>query len=250
MIDTTMIVRLLPAHLIVNGFVKGEPDCNYELYLTEIVNSSEYFVSKYGTFTYNSSSQSHGECDAFTENYNLDYKLIAGKSVLQARSELSAGIVKTCEGGVLFTGSKSKIGEQKYSRIFAGFRYTTLSDLEIIRCNPHPKNFIESDMKGILEILETDKNLLLFFPFVFSFSEAYDETSSIEKIVYALNHDFSSAFDYRKKVITNKDTYFVCLFNDSFLFMELKNTKLHFIECVPTKSSRVYTKLQDYDAWA
>lgn len=42
--DTTLAAHLLPPELIIKNFIHGEPDCNYEKFLLEFVNNSDFFV--------------------------------------------------------------------------------------------------------------------------------------------------------------------------------------------------------------
>ena len=89
MMDLTMRAKLLPAPYIIKNFVGGEDNCNYEIYLLELLNSSAWFSAHYlGGFT-KPNSESHGECDAINQIYQIDFKLLASKTALQARSVLS-----------------------------------------------------------------------------------------------------------------------------------------------------------------
>lgn len=52
MMDLTMRAKLLPAPYIIKNFVGGEDNCNYEIYLLELLNSSAWFSAHYlGGFT-------------------------------------------------------------------------------------------------------------------------------------------------------------------------------------------------------
>ena len=44
--DKTLTAKLLPAALICKGFITGMADCDYEIYLREIVNASAHFKGK------------------------------------------------------------------------------------------------------------------------------------------------------------------------------------------------------------
>ena len=41
-----LMMRALPASLVIKGFVSGAADCNYERYMLEFVNASGFFRSK------------------------------------------------------------------------------------------------------------------------------------------------------------------------------------------------------------
>lgn len=40
--DKTLTLKLLPAALICKGFIGGMANCNYEIYLREVVNASAF----------------------------------------------------------------------------------------------------------------------------------------------------------------------------------------------------------------
>ena len=55
---------LLPA-LYISGYVDHEPLCNYEKYLRELINNSEYFLKLSKEIEYEEpESESNGEADA------------------------------------------------------------------------------------------------------------------------------------------------------------------------------------------
>lgn len=68
---------MLDAPLIIQDYVNDEPECNYERYLTELINHSGLFMQKSkGTAFEWKEHQDHGECDAVSEHYSIDYKLL------------------------------------------------------------------------------------------------------------------------------------------------------------------------------
>lgn len=50
--DKTLTAKLLPAALICKGFITGMADCDYEIYLREVVNASTHFKSKSNGLVY------------------------------------------------------------------------------------------------------------------------------------------------------------------------------------------------------
>lgn len=109
MIDKALLSELLPSALIIKNFVQGEPECNYEKYLLEFVNESTYFRSlAMGKRYVAPESEADSECDCISTQYKMDFKLIASKTALQARSVLAPGIVSFGNGAYARTGSKIK----------------------------------------------------------------------------------------------------------------------------------------------
>ena len=84
---------LLPAPMIIKNYVEGDENCNYEKYLLEIVNASEMFRLLSGGKEYTApDNEAHGENDANSEEYSLDFKLVESSSYLEAYKQYSAGI--------------------------------------------------------------------------------------------------------------------------------------------------------------
>ena len=46
MYDKSLIAHLLPPEMIIKNYIHGDPDCNYEKYLLEFVNASDFFRVK------------------------------------------------------------------------------------------------------------------------------------------------------------------------------------------------------------
>lgn len=42
MYDKSLIAHLLPSEMIIKNYIHGDPDCNYEKYLLEFVNASDF----------------------------------------------------------------------------------------------------------------------------------------------------------------------------------------------------------------
>ena len=104
--DQTMRVTILSPSCLIKNFVKGEIVNNYEVYLHELINNSQWFSNKYPGGFVAPTSEAHGECDAINEAYQLDFKLFVGKTTLQSLSEFSDQIVKSKDGGTLYCSSK------------------------------------------------------------------------------------------------------------------------------------------------
>ena len=86
-------IDLLHAALINKDFVTGENNCDYEQYLFEVIQMSQYFKTKSNNKQYSRPvSEAHGECDCVSDDYELDFKLLASSTRLQASKELTASI--------------------------------------------------------------------------------------------------------------------------------------------------------------
>lgn len=247
-IDPTMKGTMLPAPLIITDFVHGEDKCNYELYLLELINTSKWFSEKYPGGFQKPTSESNGECDAINENYQLDFKLLAGKTALQARSILSPQIYT--ENGVTYFCTSKDNGNIQATRIFAAFRNLSLDDLIELKNSDTKKYGIENDVCTALRKFETKKNLLLFFPYKFTFEKPHPYDEAVRSITEALNHDFKTAFLFRDQYASKYDTFLTCLYGEAFLIYYVRDGELQLCDSVATNDIKLFTRLlEDYGDW-
>ena len=249
MIDRTMRVSLLPAPLINKGFVRGEPDCNYEKYLLELVNNSRWFSEKYPGGFVSPISEANGECDAVNPYYQLDFKLFAAETALRDRNLLFPQVEKMIDGVTVYYGSRRSGTTIQATRLFAAFRGKSVDDLFRIRLNTSTNNPIENDINAALAILETQKNLMLYFPYEFSFDVPHDHDIALTNISEAIASDFESAFLYRKRTAKIFDTFLPCIYNRRFLIFKIDLQRMLLCEEVHTCSIPTYKKLKDYTVW-
>ncbi len=245
MIDMTMKAKLLPAPLIIKNFVDGDKNCNYENYLLELINVSKLFRDKSPCGFHKSSSESNGECDAISETYQLDFKLLASKTALQGRSILSYQISKMTDGVTAYSGSKCPGGSVHATRIYAALRDCSLTDLIEMKKEQSKEQSIENDICTFLNTLEFKKNLLLFFPYEFTFDTPHTFEEKIKSSIEGLNNDFETSFMYRNQCSPQYETFFVYLCDDCFVICSVENCKLHYIEYVHTKYTPTYKNIID-----
>ena len=248
MYDQSLTAHLLPSEMIIKNYVHGDPDCNYEKYLLEFVNASTFFVKKSGGNVYRSpESEEKGQCDCISPNYQLDFKLIASKTALQARSILCSSKAEIAKGVIVTGAPKVKNGSIKATRIHAALRGYNYEDLRKLRETSVKKQGIENDIIELLKTLETRKHLLLFFPYKFEFQNSYEFFDGITQIQNALNGDFRCAMQYRAhEVETGLDTYMAFIYDNRIVFMILEATQLSYIDSVNLACSPVYMRLLNY----
>lgn len=242
-------MQILHPEAIIKGFVKNDDKCNYELYLVELLNSSRWFADNFNrTFTW-CEKQSHKECDAYSGEYGLDFKLIASKTRLQASSIFSSQTTLLCDGVVVNSMSKVQGKEIKATRLHAALRQLAYDDLKNIGTAQYDHQCLEDDVQTFLKNLETCKNLMLFFPYKLYFDLEHKQENTIEIILEALNSDFKQSFIYRSMHAPNYDTFFVTIYDDVFLIMEVKDTTLHYLDTVPINKCEIFMHLLDYADW-
>ena len=253
--DNTLTAKLLPAPLVCKGFISGMDDCDYEIYLREVVNASEYFRRMSGGAVYTAPpEEAHGEWDCISANYSIDFKLIASETALRARNLFSSGIHKMAEGITVYTVPKITSDNPKYkpiqaTRIFAALRSLDLATLKTIRNSKEKTQGIETDIRALLETLETQKHILMFFPYEFFTETDNDFSTVISEVIEVLSQDFSEAFKYRKEVAPEFDAYFMFIYSGKFVIMELCENELKLIDTVAKTSSPTYMKLKDFTDW-
>ncbi len=244
-INHDLTYKVLPAELIVRGFVGGDDRCDYEYYLTEMLNASAWFKSRFPNGFIWQGSQSHGECDAKSGKYGLDFKLIASKTKMQARSMLSPQIY-TKNGCTIYCGSRLENAEIQATRLFAALREYDLSSLEELRKRKIKQQGIENDIIAFLKTLETNKHLMLFQPGRFSFNVPYERMAGTQIIGEALYHDFAQSLLFRKRHTGRFDTFLVTIYEDAFLLFKSNHAGLKLIDSVPTSKCETFTHLESY----
>lgn len=245
--DKSLQSELLPAELIIQNFVKGESKCNYEFYLRELVNNSLYFLAKSNLKNYcPPSSESHGECDCVSDAYKMDFKLIASKTILQARSVLSAQKDVMADGVVMTSLPKKEYGEIQATRLHAALREYDYLKLCELQSRAPKKQGIENDIYELLETLETQKNLLLFFPYRFYFEQEYELNVGSAQIAEALSDDFQSAMEYRHEKTSGYDTYMCFIYNGHVIFMQENDNRFTVVDSVKLNKSPTYCRLLEY----
>ena len=178
-----LMLKMLAAPVTVRNYVKNDPLCNYEFYMVELLNHSQEMRKHHPQAFVWQGDQAHAECDAYSGDYGIDFKLIASQSRMKATSNLSSQYTLLPNGVTLTHESKATFldreKEMTVTRMHAALRQTSLEDLERIRNDTSLLPF-EKDIQVFLKKLETKKNLLLFYPYEFSFTDNKHPEDEIE----------------------------------------------------------------------
>ena len=243
MIDPTLQEKMLDAPLIIKGFVNGEPECNYELYLTELVNHSKLFLQKSEGEAFKwEEHQAHGECDAVSKSYSIDYKLFATRSSLQGLRETSGRITKITGGGIAFGLGRWPAGKPFTGiRTVAALRSYSLKDFNRIAADPDGR--IEREISKVLKALRVKKYLLLFYPYTLMFSEPHSFESGCHSIAGAFNDDLDCIGSYRRYEAPGFDTYLSTIYEKKMLIFQLTNEAWKLEDFVEMKQSKIYMDL-------
>ena len=109
MCDSELTIKPMPPSAIIKNFVEGVPNCNYEIYLRELINNSTYFRDKGKSAYSEPPSEEAGQCDAISEEYELDFKLLDSQTKLMADSILKEQPMVPVSGIVAHTECKNQV---------------------------------------------------------------------------------------------------------------------------------------------
>ena len=244
-----LMLRMLDAPVTVKNFVRNDPLCNYEFYMVELLNHSpEMRKSHPEAFVWHE-SQAHAECDAYSGDYGIDFKLIASQSSMKASSLLSPRYEIDENGYIVgYTGKRDPLNteaEITVTRMHAALRRSSLDDLERIRVGESLQIY-EKDIKVFLEKLETGKNLLLFYPYEYRFLESRPD-DGVERLTEALQTSFESAIRYRTKRLPQYETYLTTVYYDDFVLFRVTENRLRLMDVVPGYECPTFEHLRRYD---
>lgn len=246
-----MKIDILPAGMIIDRFIQGISPYRYSDYLIEIVNSIPFFLEKSkGEFYTPPCSEAHGECDCISSCYQLDFKLVASESKLQAKSIFSPQIFYNA-GVTHYCGSKIDSHCKNYhpissTRIFAALRPLSLKDLLRIRQKKSCDNQVEKDIVQLMKKLETNKNLFLFFPYNIYFDNNDNLLLGQKIAIRGIEADFRQVLTYRAQLCSNRDSYLCFLYARRFVLTIWENASLVFVDAVPIEKSPLFTKLMGF----
>lgn len=241
--DQTLRSRRLPAPIIISNFVSGDPT-KYETYLIEFINQSEWFATHFSQKFVEPESESHGECDCYSGDYGLDFKLIASQSELTAASCMSAGKVVFGSGAIATVSPKEKGSMDAYI-LHKLIRFCSIDDLKrIAESKRTPKD--EKDIKAFLKVLKKKKHLFLFHPYDMFFDTEYSKEEGAEQITNAINGDFRNTIQFRNEMVGDYDTYLAFVHLEYLVITKYENDAFQVVDFVELKKSKTFDKLRGY----
>jgi len=194
--------------------------------------------------------QAHAECDAYAGEYGIDFKLIASQSSMKASSLLTPHYRIDEHGLIVGYESKQERLDREsaltVTRMHAALRQSTVGDLERIRLGEGLQSY-EKDIKVFLEKLETKKNLLLFYPYEYRFSDNARPADGVERLTEALQKSFVSAFCYRSQHCPQFETYLTTVYYDDFVLLRIDRDRLELLDVVAGSDCPTFTHLRGYD---
>ncbi|MDR3906464.1 MAG: hypothetical protein Q3X66_08460 [Evtepia sp.] len=249
----TLHASPLPAPLVINNYIQNYPSRRYEDYLLEFINASSFFLEKSnGNRFHAPASEAHGEPDAISPEYQIDFKLLGSTSSFHLRSTASDRItatpLPTACGGYAFTYGTDRPPKRKTgTRLHALLRGHTLEELLQMQDTPKSrgskKDAIE-DTRNLFNIMKTKKHLFCLYTYGFWWDEPPALEQGIETISCALTEDFRPVLQYREKIAPGFETYVAFFYAHYLIVTCAKHGVLHYIEAIPQNKSPLFLELQ------
>ena len=245
MIDKRLKAEIMPAAVLLNNFISNEKDSNYEFYLLEYLNQSQFFQEKSKHLEYKKPrSESNSEPDATSPSYEIDFKLLASRSYLRGLRLASPSVSVLCQGVTAYSSPREPNKYFRVGEIHKIFRSLTLDDMLYLRENQNKKPLSdEIDILDVLNTIETEKNLLLFFPYRFSTKQEIKQDRLTLFLKEALKNDFIELAKYRSYTVPNFETYIITECNNFFLLFTFNPIGFEYVERISIHKLPTYIKL-------
>lgn len=239
-------IDVLPAGFIVKDVIgnsEQKPLYNYEDWLRELINKSPAFMAKTGGARLEAPDQeAHGEADAISSTYCLDFKLAAGQSLMHALRETSRQMV--VNDGVTWTTTSRRSGPMRGVKLYVALRQQRASGLRRLwDADPKrdPNDDIEQEVARFLKLLQTSKNLLILFPYVL-YTEG-DVKYPLHNVCDAVYSDFAKALDLRHDLMPDFDSYLAFVMDQHLVIVESRQDGWSLFDHIPLTSSETFKKI-------
>lgn len=243
----------LPPELVIKNFIPDVEEDNYENYILEFLNASDWFMEKVGYIPFfHPVSEHFGECDCISGDYGIDLKLVLSNSELKRKSW--ERVLYYPQPDVDYTVPENNFA----TRLHAALRLFDLADLQNLDTLGFGQEYsgmrdvevIKRDVKYFLNNLETEKNLLLFHGYEMFFDAP--ETvqipfeAAVRELEMAFDYDFTAAMEYRDRKV-GMETYMATIYEDKFVIFQWQGAEkgFRFVDAVAAEASPVYLKLRD-----
>lgn len=254
------IIKHLPPLLCVkNKKLENSELYDYELYLIEFLNASKFFKKICNGRFEHVTEQSHGEPDATVDTsdgpYSIDFKIADSKSFLQAQAILTWQIVEIERGMYIRQPPKKANSEIDVTLIWAVLSKLSVDDFKRVRggeriCESTNKSRHNEDVLEWIDMMETEKNLLLFFPYSIDLDieEAQSRAGKLFKSIIQYRYDYLSMIhekEYNHYLLSKPfDTFFATIVGHNFvLFSFSEEGEISYLDSVPYVRSSIFTHM-------
>lgn len=255
MINPNLRFEILPAQLIISNYITGYEKCNYEIYLRDFINSSEFFLKKSNYEVYVApTSEEKGQCDCISNEYQLDFKLLLSETMGQGKREFSPSITQVSSGIVCHGAPNKTTRDKDYKEIQAtylhvAFRILRYEKLCEIANTKYKQHGMERDVHLILKDLKKPKNLMCMIPYEFYFDNDVLYEDGKKEIISAISSDYINIIKFREAMQPLYETYIAFIYNNKIIFLQGIGNQLVFVDEIDLFESNVYKELLDFSAF-
>lgn len=254
MINPNLRFQILPTQLIISNYVKGYENCNYEIYLRDFINTSEFFLSKSNYEAYTApTSEERGQCDCISNKYQLDFKLLLSETMGQGKREFSPSITQISSGIVCHGEPKITTRDKDYKEIHAtylhvAFRILNYEKLCEIGNQKYKQHGMERDVHLILKDLKKPKNLMCMIPYKFFFDNdiSYSYEDGKKEIISAISSDYINLIRYREDIQPLYETYITFIYHNKIIFLQGIEKQLVCVDEIDLIKSKTYQELLNF----
>ena len=256
----------LEPELVIKNFIPDVENDNYEIYILDFLNESEWFMEKVGWIPFfHPVSEHFGECDCISGDYGIDLKLVLSNSELKRKSWERVLYYPQSRTDWLPAESENippthdELRKNFATRLHAALRLFDLQDLMHLDALGFGQEYsgmrdvdvIKRDVKYFLNNLETEKNLLLFHGYEMFF-DAPDSVKitfedGMRELEAAFDYDFTDAMAYRKHSVGDAyETYISTIFDNRFVIFQWQGegAGFRFVDAVPVEKSPLFLEMR------
>lgn len=256
----------LEPELVIKNFTPDVENGNYENYILDFLNESEWFMEKVGWIPFfHPVSEHFGECDCISGDYGIDLKLVLSNSELKRKSwerilyypqNRTDWLPDQIEN---IPPDPAEIRRNFATRLHAALRLFDLQDLIHLDALGFGQEYsgmkdvdvIKRDVKYFLNNMETEKNLLLFhgYEMFFDAPDSVEITfeAGVKELETAFDYDFTNAMVYRHRCVGEAyETYISTIFDNYFVIFQWQGEEagFRFADAVPVDKSPLFLKLR------
>lgn len=206
-----MLETIEPKCFMINCKFIGK-GLSYENYLIEILNWSKFFRSKTKTYSEYKSpkSESHGESDAISDNYEIDFKVLINEELMNALIKNSPTVDKRyVSKGIIIVNDNPNPSPIPRKNIICDIMDITEEDIK-------QKSFKCETAEHFIKNIEKEKNLFLYYPYEFQGDTLYH----VNTFARLFTQVFKISLEYRCQKQPTKETYLCIKVNENFLIFE------------------------------
>ena len=217
------------------------PNVTYEHFLIDIINFSQYFSTKHSFMEHFvlTTEQSHGEDDAYTSTYQLDFKLLVGSDVMRVRNR-NMPEVDYSHSSERFVFIKTKECEEKQPD------ETILLDIAKLKIEDLRNEVYTNDsIRSVVKNIKKPKNIFMYYPYEFIFDNKIEYAANVSEVLKV----FRTLLTYRDELELGKDTFLCIKVNDYFEIYEWVDKTLVYRDKVSEYISASYLDLKRYSVY-